>query len=125
MKIAKVLFTVAAIIKIPTQLFPGREQLYIYYGISRRWANHLLITCLMTYLSFLVPCVYPDIIGLLGLLGGITNGNVGYNFPLLLKLVSLVKEKNVGCSFAFHLLLWMTVTTVQGMSIYTSITLAN
>lgn len=43
----------------------------------------------MTLISVAVPCVYPDIVGLLGLLGGITVGTSGYMIPYLLKVRSL------------------------------------
>lgn len=89
MKGCQIAFVAAAVLHIPLTLFPSREQIYIYYKLKRSKKNHFILTFIMTFLAVFVPCVYPDIVGLLGLLGGITVGTSGYILPTLLKLRSL------------------------------------
>ena len=89
MKACQFLFVGAAVLHIPITLFPSREQIYIFYGLKRSNRNHIMLTCTMTFLACLIPCVYPDIISLLGLLGGISTGVSGYVLPLLLKVISM------------------------------------
>lgn len=86
------LFTIAISFHIPISLFPAREQIYIYYGLERKGKTHVTLTLVMTLVCVLVPTFYPDIIGLLGLVGGITVGTAAYVLPFLLAFRSLEKE---------------------------------
>jgi len=120
MKAAQIGFTFAAFLKISLVLYPAREQVYIFYRLPRTFGTHFSITLIMTVCAFGVPCVYPDVTNLLGLIGGIMTGTLGYSLPLLLKLVSM-KENRASLSFAFHLLLFLAVVTIQCVSTYVSI----
>ena len=121
MLIAQILFTIAAFFKIALLLFPAREQVYIYYKFSRAAPTHLLITCIFSIIVFAVPCFYPDIKNMLGLLGGVTVGTVGYSVPLVLKLAHLRKIKNYGPAFIYYSILLAVVVTIQVLSTYISI----
>jgi len=120
MLVAQVLFTIACFFKISIVLYPAREQIYIYYKVKRTTAVHLSITIFMSILVFAVPCVYPDVTNLLGLLGGITIGTSGYSIPLVAYLASLKKE-GVGLNFCLHALLLLFVVSIQIMSTYISL----
>lgn len=109
---AQLLFTVAAFFKISLVLYPAREQMYIYYKLSRAWPVHLTITVAMSLIVFAVPCVYPDVTNLLGLLGGVTIGTAGYSIPLTLKLFSM-RGTPIGPSHIFHGLLLIVVIFIQ------------
>lgn len=118
---AQILFFVAAYVKIALLLFPAREQVYIFYKLGRGNFNHTLITVFMSVFVFAVPCVYPDVTNLLGLLGGVTIGTMGYLVPMVMKLSLYVKEKSLGIGFYFHLFLMLGILTVQIASTYLSI----
>ena len=120
MKTAQVLFTLAAFLKISIVLYPAREQIYIFYKFERSTKVHFSITFVMAAITFGVPCVYPDVTNLLGLIGGIMTGSLGYSIPLLLKLVSL-KENKLSASFGFHLVLFIGVIVIQCFSTYVSV----
>jgi hypothetical protein len=120
MKAAQIGFTLAAFLKISLVLYPAREQVYIFYRLPRTFGTHFAITLAMKVCAYGVPCVYPDVTNLLGLIGGIMAGTLGYSLPLLLKLVSLKNEK-ASFSFCFHSLLFLAVMTIQCISTYVSI----
>lgn len=92
MIICQFLFIFAIALHIPITLFPSREQIYIYYGFKREGRTHFLITLTMTIICISIPTFYPDIIGLLGLIGGITVGTSGYILPFLLAFRSWEDE---------------------------------
>jgi hypothetical protein len=123
MRGALILFAIAAFFKITLFLLPAREQLYIFYKMDRGWINNLIITTVMCFIVFGVPCVYPDVTKLLGLVGGITSGTAGYSLPVTLKLASL---KKLGCLLSLsglsHLILLLCILTIQLLSVYVSLT---
>ena len=116
------LFVFAAVLHIPITMFPSREQIYIYYGIEKKRSTNILLTSIMTFLSVFVPCVYPDIVGLLGLLGGITVGTTGYTLPFLLKVKSMRGIKwYTPKKFFFLAVLFCVIYLCMG-SVYVSVT---
>ena len=119
---AQILFFVAAFVKISLLLFPAREQIYIFYRLNRGNLNHTFITVFMSVFVFAVPCIYPDVTNLLGLLGGVTIGTMGYLVPMVMKLSLYKKEKSMGCGFFIHAGLTLGIFTVQVASTYLSIT---
>lgn len=121
MSAAQILFFVASYFKISLLVFPAREQLNIFYKLSRNNLNHAMITVIMTVVMFTVPAVFPDVTNLLGLLGGVTVGTVGYLIPVLLKLASYRKERDFGLGFYAHLLLGLGIFTIQCTSTTLSI----
>lgn len=123
MRFAQFFFTIAAFFKVAILLFPSREQLYIFYKLDRGFKTHLVITATSCFIAFGVPCVYPDVTNLLGIIGGICAGTTGYSFPMFLKLASLKKEQNlVSLSGLIHLILLIVMFTIQVMSTYVSLT---
>ena len=120
MRFAGSLFALGAYLKISLVVYPAREQLYIFYGVDRRPRNHFLLTVLLSLLVFGVPCVYPDVTNLLGLLGGVTVGTCGYMVPLLLKVVSL-RSKPFGPAHAVYAFLLLLVVCIQVSSASMSI----
>lgn len=123
MKTCQILFVFAAILHIPITMFPGREQIYIYYNLKRTNKTHFIMTAIITLITVIVPCVYPDIIGLLGLLGGITVGNTGYTIPYMLKLRSLSKVKWYTPRKLKYYVILFIVTFLSVGSIYVSLTM--
>lgn len=66
------------------------------------------MTATLLGLSCAVPCIYPDIVGLLGILGGLTIGFSGYVVPFFLRFLSFEdkpfyhpKKFYYGCLFLF------------------------
>jgi amino acid permease len=118
---AQILFFIAAYVKIALLLFPAREQIYIFYKIGRGCFNHTIITVFMSVFVFAVPCIYPDVTNLLGLLGGVTIGTMGYLVPMIMKISLYIKEKNLGIGFYTHLSLMLGILIVQIASTYLSI----
>lgn len=120
MKVAQVTFYLAALLKISIVLFPAREQVYIFYKVARTRRNHLVMSIIMVCFSFLVPAVYPDITSILGLLGGIVMGTMGYSIPLLLKLASL-RGQPISFTKVGTFLLLAFVLVIKVMSAYVSL----
>ena len=89
MTTCRVLFIVAASLHIPVSLFPSREQIYIFYRIKPTNLQHAGLTIIMSFIALVVPTVYPNVIDILGLVGGITVGLSGFIIPMLLKVRSL------------------------------------
>lgn len=118
MIVCQFLFIVAVGLHIPITLFPSREQIYIFYKVKRDGPAHFWLTLVMTIICVTVPCVYPDIIGLLGLIGGITVGTSGYILPFLLKVVSLKKWNLEKCFYTF---MCLSAVFLGGTSAYCSI----
>lgn len=122
MMIAQVGFTIAAFSKISLILYPAREQVYIFYKLNRTFKTHFSITFLMTACAYGIPCVYPNVTNLLGLIGGILTGSLGYSIPLFLKLVSMRRNKlQRTVSFWFHTFLLILVVIIQCGGTYISI----
>jgi hypothetical protein len=103
-------------------MFPSREQIYIYYGLERKQSTHLILTMIMTAISVAVPCVYPDIVGLLGLLGGITVGTSGYTIPYLLKVKSLAHLNWFNPKKLIYIVILFLVIFLSCGSCYVSLT---
>lgn len=122
MIICQFFFILAIGMHIPITLFPSREQIYIYYGVNRKGKSHFFITLVMTLICVLIPMVYPDIIGLLGLVGGVTVGTSGYILPFLLMFRSLEKEYKwyEFKRFKYFLLFFLAIFLGSG-SVYCSI----
>lgn len=120
MKIAQLAVNLAALIQVAFSLFPAREQVYIFYKMERSTRNHLIMTLVMILVSFSVPAVYPDITAILGLVGGLMMGTVGYSLPLVLKIFSCWNEP-FNFMKLFNYLLLLFILTVQVMSAYVSI----
>ena len=111
----------AALFHVPITLYPSREQIYLYYEFEKTPVNHGGITAVMTFVAFLIPCVYPDVTGILGLLGGLTVGSTGYLLPTILKIASLDKMPLFSPYKLFHVLLALAIFSLQVTSIYVSI----
>lgn len=112
---AQMLFLVACFFKIALVLFPAREQMYIFYGFSRKGSTHLTLTVAICLVVFAVPCFYPDITNFIGLLGGVTIGSAGYSIPVLVKLASLRKQP-FGASQLFYGAIFITIVSIQVLS---------
>jgi len=76
----------------------------------------------MLFIAVLIPCFYPDILDLFGLLGGLTIGTSGYTIPFLLKLSSLHKVHYLNPTKLFYLLLLLLVLFLSISSVVLSIT---
>lgn len=123
MEIAQFAFTAAAFLKISILVFPAREQIYIYTGWSRDLKVHLPLTFILSVITFGVPCFYPNVSGLLGLIGGLMTGSLGYSLPVLMQVASLKQKKKL-CSFSgvFSSLLLTFIVVIQLLATYAVIT---
>ena len=121
MKIALVGFLFAAMLHIPITLFPSREQIYIYYGLSKTTGKHIALTFVMTVIAFLVPCLYPNITSIFSLIGGITVGSSGYLLPVILKIVSLKDMSWTTPYKLIHGVLALAIYSLQVLSVYDSL----
>lgn len=122
MKIARIIFFLAAVLKVSILVYPAREQIYIYYKINRSTQNQVISTFLLSALVFSVPCVFPKIDTILDLCGGLLLGSLGYSIPLALKIVSLRRTKGSTLSILIHLFLLLIVLGIQGLSTYEAFT---
>lgn len=121
MKLARIIFFIAALLKVSILVYPAREQIYIYYKIERSTRNQLIFTVLLSGLVFSVPCYYPKIDTILDLVGGLMLGALGYSIPLALKIANLRKTKGSQLSIAFHAVLLLIVVTIQGLATYEAV----
>lgn len=117
MKIAQIVFFIAAVLKVSILVFPAREQIYIYYKMERSTLNHTLLSVGITGVVFMVPCIFPDIDSILNLLGGFFLGTLGFSVPLALNIASLWnKSPKPRFTLALNIILLTAVVTVQLMS---------
>ena len=123
MQIAQVAFLFAALFHIPITMFPSREQIYIFYKVEKKMGTHMLLTAVMTSISFVIPAVLPNIRSILGLLGGLTIGTSGYLLPVVMKIAQLRQQGRVMLSLPvlLHVFLMLCILTLQVTSIYVSI----
>lgn len=117
MKIAQIVFFMAAVMKVSILVFPAREQIYIYYKMERSTLNHTLLSTIITAVVFMVPCIFPDIESILDLLGGLFLGTLGFSVPLALKIASLLRRQHRSIlAISINALMLVSVITVQLMS---------
>lgn len=123
MEIAQVAFLFAALFHIPITMFPSREQIYIFYKVEKKMGTHMLLTAVMTSISFIIPAVLPNIRSILGLLGGLTIGTSGYLLPVVMKIAQLRQQGRAMLSLPvlLHVILMLCILTLQVTSIYVSI----
>lgn len=120
MRLCQIGFGIACLLQIAIALFPAREQIYIFYKLNRSTKNHMILSVVLIVIAFIVPCFYPDITSILGLVGGIMFGTAGYAIPLVLKIVSM-KDYPFSAEKGFNILMLIGVVGVQIMSVYVSI----
>lgn len=114
MKIAQVVFFMAAVFKVSILVFPAREQVYIYYKMDRSTVNHTLLSVGITGVVFMIPCIFPDIDSILDLLGGLFLGTLGFSTPVALKIASLYyAPANNRLALILNSILLFTIVTVQ------------
>lgn len=65
------IFVIVILLHVPINLFTARNMLFTFFEVERTDRNWNIITVVMTYLIFGIPILYPDIIGFLGIFGGI------------------------------------------------------
>lgn len=118
---AQILFTLAAFLKISIIMYPAREQVYIYFNWNRGFKVHFALTLIMTIITFGVPCFYPRVTSLLGIIGGVMTGSLGYSIPLALKLASLGRKGQFTVSGVVNWILLIIVLVVQILSTYVSV----
>ena len=121
MKISQFLFTFAAMAHVPISMFTGRQQIYSFYGIGKTDYSHVTVTLILNFIGCFIPCVYPDISGLLGLLGGLTIGGSGYVMPFLLRVLSLKDLSFHHPKRFFFVLLFLFSFVVASLSMSVSI----
>lgn len=64
-------FLVVILLHVPINLFTARNMLFTFFEVERTDKNWNIITVAMTYFIFIIPILYPDILGFLGIFGGI------------------------------------------------------
>jgi amino acid permease len=84
MQAIKWIFIVVTILHVPVYLFAVRDQCYTFFKFKRTTKNHLLISSFLTLTSFSIPIVYPHVIRLLGLIGGLCSTTICVIVPIIL-----------------------------------------
>ena len=84
MKCLKYIYVVIILLHVPINMFAARDQMYTTFGLKRTSRNHYLISLGITYLSFVVPILYPSVLGALGLFGGLYAATVCLLYPFLI-----------------------------------------
>ena len=92
MRAAVFLFLFVDIVNIAVNFFPCRQQFMIFYRIKDTRRNYFWVTFLLAAASFSIAVVYPDIMGLFGIIGGIFCSMVGWTIPYLLMIRLLSKN---------------------------------
>lgn len=86
MQAALFLMLLVVMILIPINVFPVREQVMNLTGMKRSKWNSCWLTFVLLAFCFIVPIVYPNVLGLFGIAGGVFALSVGYVVPILMKL---------------------------------------
>ena len=84
MKGLKYVFVVIILLHVPINMFAARDMMYTTFGLKRTTRNHYLISLGITYLAFIVPILYPSVLGILGLFGGVFAASVCLLYPFLI-----------------------------------------
>lgn len=87
MKIAQFLFLIVVLTCIPVNIFPCREQIASFWKIDlTKLKNHVIITLVINFIGWSVAILYPDIMSIFGIFGGIFATTVGLIIPFLIKI---------------------------------------
>ena len=84
MVVVRVIFIPVTLMHIPTNLFSLRDQIYTYNGVKRTFKNHVILSFTLTLLVFIVPTIYPSVLGIFGIFGGIFVVTIALIFPFWL-----------------------------------------
>lgn len=93
MKIAQVGFITVILTCIPVNMYPCREQIMSIFKIRETKKNHFLLTFMLTFASFMIAIVYPDVLGLFGIFGGVFAASVGLVIPFFIKFCMLGEQE--------------------------------
>jgi len=124
MRIAQFGFLVVVLTCIPVNIFPAREQIASFWKIKLTTRNHVIITLLLNFSCFSIPILYPDIMSIFGIFGGIFASSVGLIIPFLIKIrMEQVHNKRKFCTpiILIHTLLLAIVVFIGIGSTYVSI----
>ena len=98
MRVLRWLFIIVVVLHLPMSLFATRDQCYTLIGIKRNNKNHIILTLVLSVFSFGVPILYPDILGLISLIGGIFSFTNVAVVPLML-LIRIRGKKSTKVRF--------------------------
>ena len=104
MKILQWIFVLVTLLHIPLSLFALRDQFYTFLKFKRNLRNHVFLTIFLNFIAFLIPLVYPNILGLFGIVGGLFATLVGIIIPYSMKVMEEKKRKKIGFTICFYLL---------------------
>lgn len=86
MRIGIIMFLFVDVINITINLFPCRSQIISLYKLGKDNKTHFRITMLVLVPSFLIVILYPDIMGMFGICGGIFCTLIGWTVPYLIMI---------------------------------------
>lgn len=86
MRIGVIMFLFVDVVNITMNLYPCRQQIISYYNLKRDYKTHVIVTLGILILSFLITILYPDIMGLFGICGGIFCTMIGWTVPYLIMI---------------------------------------
>jgi len=79
------LFLFIDFVNIALNLMPCRNQAMAFFKIDeKKTLNHFLVTDALLWSAAIISFLYPDILGLLGISGGIFCTFIGWVIPLLI-----------------------------------------
>jgi amino acid permease len=84
MNVLRWIFIAVTLLHLPINLFAVRDQFYTFLKFKRNTKNHTFITLFLTLTSFGIPIFYPNVIGLLGLIGGLCSTTICIIVPFML-----------------------------------------
>ena len=121
MEFAQWMLIPITLMHVPLNVFATREQINSYFQLDKRWRNHFALTFVISTLAFVLPLVYPDIIGLLGIFGGTLVAYVGLICPFLLKVRMLDPLPWYSCQKLPYVLGIVFVSFIGFGSVYISV----
>lgn len=93
-KVGILLYSIFTFLDIPVHLAPCRKQILAYFKILDSTYNYCIITLFLSISSAMIVAVFPDIIRIYSLFGGIICVYVGWTVPFLIRIRTLSKNKN-------------------------------
>jgi hypothetical protein len=86
MRVGIVMFLFVDVINITINLFPCRQQIISLYRLGNSNKVHFWVTQLILIPAFIIVILYPDIMGMFGICGGIFCTLIGWTVPYLIMI---------------------------------------
>ena len=121
MKIAVLQFLMLSITNVGLNLFPCREQILSIFKQERNEKMRKMVAILVLFLCVVITIVYPDIMGIFGLCGGLFCTYIGWVFPFQIMIRMMPEKKwyqgpKIWYLIGFYFIVFISVgSTVQSI----------